>query len=330
MRDDFTKFGWKKVVGFQTRRPLHRPQFEMIVEAMREARSNLLLLPITGVTRPGDFDHYTRMKCYKKVESYYPPNTFLFNLLPLAMRMSGPRDAILHMIIWKNYGCTHLIIGHNHASLGDDSNNNLFYQYDESTRIGKSVQKVLGVEVVSFEEIVCLPFEDEFRAIANVPSGAKTISFSDSHIQDSIVKGKKVPEWASSFEVIEELHTSYPPPGVKGFTVFFTGLSDAGKPIIAKGLYSRFMEIGKRPVSLLDGDVVRRNLSSELNFSKEHRDINVRRIGYVSTERTKNRGIAICTPIVSYNKTRSQIRKFIEEYRRFFEIHICTPIEEYE
>ena len=322
IRETFAKLGWKKVVGFQTRHPLHRPQFEMTIEAMRQAKANLLLLPIAGVTRPGDFDHYTRMRCYKKVESYYPPNTFLFNLLPHAMRMAGPKDAVLHMIIGKNYGCTHFIIGHNHATPGDDSKNAPFYLYDEATRLSQSVQTKLGVEAVSFEEMVYLPFEDEYRTAAEVPEGAETISFSGAHIQDRILKGKKVPEWASFPEVIKELHTSYPPPSAKGFTIFLTGLSGAGKSTIAKVLYSRFMEIGKRPVSLLDGDIVRRNLSSELNFSKEHRDINVQRIGYVSAEITKNRGIAICAPIAPYNRTRTEIRKSIEAYGGFFEIHV--------
>ncbi|MCP4022366.1 MAG: bifunctional sulfate adenylyltransferase/adenylylsulfate kinase, partial [Desulfobacteraceae bacterium] len=331
IRQTFQKFGWKKIVGFQTRHPLHRPQFEMTIEAMRKAKANLLLLPIAGVTRPGDFDHYTRMRCYKKVESYYPPNTFLFNLLPLAMRMAGPRDAVLHMIIGKNFGCTHFIIGHDHASPGNNNNNNKpFYPYDESTRVTKSLQKQLGVGVVSFEEMVYLPFEDEYRTAAKVPKEAETISFSGSHIQDRILKGKNVPQWASFPEVIQELQNSYPPPSAKGFTIFLTGLSGAGKSTIAKVLYSRFMEIGKRPVSLLDGDIVRRNLSSELNFSKEHRDINVRRIGYVAAEITKNRGIAICAPIAPYTKTRSEIRNAIETYGGFFEIHVSTPIKECE
>jgi len=330
VRTLFKRLGFTRVVGFQTRQPLHRPQFEMVIQAMRKAKANLLLLPIAGVTKPGDFDHYTRMRCYKKVASHFPPDSFVLNLLPLAMRMAGPREALLHMKIGKNFGCTHFVIGHDHASPGQDSNCNPFYRFDEAKLFVQEAGEELGVEVVSFEEMVYLPFEDEYKAANEISKESETISLSGTDICKRIRAGKKIPEWATFPEVVEELKKSYPVPSEQGFTVFFTGLSGAGKSTIAKVLYSRFMEMSTRPVSLLDGDIVRRNLSSELNFSREHRDINVKRIGFVAREITKNRGIAICAPIAPYEKTRTEIRNAIEEYGGFFEIHVSTPIDECE
>jgi len=330
VRNIFLKLGWKRIVGFQTRQPIHRPQFEMTIQAMRKAKANLLLLPIAGVTKPGDFDHFTRMRCYQKVAAHYPPDSYVLNLLPIAMRMAGPREAILHMIIGKNFGCTHFVIGHNHASPGNDNNHKPFYKYDEATILAQDATKELGVDTITFEEMVYLPFEDEYKIAGNVPKDIDTISFTGTDIQKRIRRGKNVPDWATFPEVVNELQKSYPPPLKQGITIFCTGLSGAGKSTIAKILYSRFLEIGTRPVTLLDGDIVRRNLSSELNFSKEHRDINVKRIGFVAAEITKNRGIAICAPIAPYEKTRAQIRESIEAHGGFFEIHVSTPIIECE
>ena len=326
----FSKLGWKRIVGFQTRQPIHRPQFEMTIQAMQKAKANLLLLPIAGVTRPGDFDHFTRMRCYQKIAAHYPPDSYVLNLLPLAMRMAGPREAILHMIIGKNFGCTHFVIGHDHASPGNGVSNKPFYKYDEAMKLTRNVVKEIGVETVTFEEMVYLPFEDEYKIASSVPKNTNTISFTGTDIQKRIRSGKKVPDWATFPEVINELKKSYPPPLKQGLTIFCTGLSGAGKSTIANILYSKFLEIGTRPVTLLDGDIVRRNLSSELNFSKEHRDINVKRIGFVAAEITKNRGIAICAPIAPYEKTRTQIRESIEAHGGFFEIHVATPISECE
>ncbi len=330
IRSTYTKLGWKRIVGFQTGQPLHRPQFEMTIQAMKKAKANLLLLPVTGVAKPGDFDHYTRMRCYRKISKYYPPDSFVLNLLPLAMRMSGPRDAVLHMIMGKNFGCTDFVIGHDHASPGKDITGKKFYKYDEATLLAEKISKEINVNVVPFEEMVYVPFEDEYQIASKVPENQKSISLTGTDISKRIRSGKKIPEWASFPDVVEELQKSYPMPAKQGFTVFLTGLSGAGKSTIAKVLYSRFLEMGARPVSLLDGDIVRRNLSSELNFSKEHRDINVKRIGFVAAEITKNRGIAICAPIAPYERTRSEIRSSIENHGGFFEVHISTPISQCE
>ncbi len=330
VRERFAKLGWHRIVGFQTRQPIHRPQFEMTIQAMQKARANLLLLPAAGIPGPDDFDHYTRMRCYQKVGAHYPPNSHLLNLLPLAMRMAGPRDALLHMIIGKNFGCTHFVIGHNHASPGNDSNGDPFYPADQAEALASEAAEELGIEPVFFEEMVYLPFDDEFRLASEVNGTQETISFTGRDIRDRIRQGKKIPDWATFPEVIQELNRSYPSPASQGFTIFLTGLSGAGKSTIAKVLYARFLEMGTRPVTLLDGDIVRRNLSSELTFSKEHRDINVRRIGFVASEITKNRGIAICAPIAPYQRTRDEIRRAIEQYGGFFEIHVSTPITECE
>ncbi|NQT70555.1 MAG: bifunctional sulfate adenylyltransferase/adenylylsulfate kinase [Desulfobacteraceae bacterium] len=327
VRSIYNKLGWQRVVGFQTRNPIQRLQFEMTIRAMRQAKTNLLLLPITGMTKPGDFDHYTRVRCYRAVTRHYPPDSFVLNLLPLSMRLAGPRDALLHMIIAKNYGCTHLIVGRDHASPGSDTSGKPFYESHAARELAEEYSQEIGVTVVPFEELVYLPFEDEYRPANQVPEGTQTISFSSSHIRDRIRAGRRIPEWATFPEVIAELRKAYPSPRQQGFTIFLTGLSGAGKSTIAKVLYARFLEIGDRPVTLLDGDIVRRHLSNLLNFSKEHRDVNVRRIGFVAGEITKNRGIAICAPIAPYNETRAEIRKTIENYGGFFELHVSTPIE---
>ncbi|MDX9787752.1 MAG: bifunctional sulfate adenylyltransferase/adenylylsulfate kinase [Desulfobacterales bacterium] len=330
IRQMYQKLEWNRVVGFTTRNPIHRPQFEMTLEAMRKAKANLLLLPIAGVSKPGDFDHFTRVRCYREVGRHYPPNSHLLNLLPLATRMAGPKTALLHAIIAKNYGCTHFIVGRDHAGPGTDKEGRSFYPLDAAPKMADQHSEEIGITIIAFDEMVYLPFEDEYRQVDRISPGTQTISLNGSQIRDRIRSGRHVPEWATFPEVINELLNAYPPPRKQGVTIFLTGLSGAGKSTIAKVLFSRFLEIGDRPVTLLDGDIVRRNLSRELSFSKEHRDINVRRIGFVASEITKNRGIAICAPIAPYATTRNEIRKTIEAYGGFIEVHVATPIAECE
>ncbi len=327
VRKTYQRLGWSRVVGFQTRNPLHRPQFEITLRAMQQANANLLLLPLTGVRESGNFDHYTRVRCYQAIARRYPPDSHVLNLLPLAIRMAGPRNALLHIIIAKNYGCTHFIIGRDHASPRNGNGGEPIYGPREARDLVAAHCAEVGVEMVAFEELVYLPYEDEFSFINRVPAETQTMSLTGTDIRDRVRSGRRIPSWATFPEVLAELQKAYPLPANQGLTVFLTGLSGAGKSTIAKILYSRFLEIGGRPVTLLDGDIVRHNLSSELNFSKEHRDINVRRIGFVAGEITKNRGIAICAPIAPYEHTRFEIRKSIEEYGGFFEIHVATPIE---
>lgn len=320
------KLNWKRMAGFVTENPIHRPQFEMTIRAMREARANLLLLPVAGMTKPGDFDHYTRVRCYRQVARHYPPDAYLLNLLPLSMRLSGPREAILHAIVCRNFGCTHFIAGRDHAGPGCDPNGKPYYGSDDSCRVLEAHAAELGIEIVSFPEMVYLPFEDEFRPVDQVPDGVQCISLSGTDIRRRVREGRRIPEWATFPEVVAELEKAYPPPGRQGFTIFMTGLSGAGKSTIARILYAKFLERGDRPVTLLDGDIVRQHLSSELTFSKEHRDVNVRRIGFVASEITKNRGIAICAPIAPYAKTRLEVRRMVEAYGGFVEVHVATPL----
>ncbi len=330
VRELYRKLGWQRVVGFHTRQPIHRPQFEMTIRAMRQAKANLLCFPSVGMTAPGDFDHYTRVRCYKRVAERYPPDSFLLNLVPMAMRMSGPREALLHLIVARNFGCTDFIVGPGHASPEGNSHDRPFYESGQAAELAASRGEELGVNVIVFKEIVYLPFEDEYLSVDQVPAGSQYLSLSGSGIRRRMTVGKKIPDWATFPEVLQELERAYPPPSKQGFTVFLTGLSGAGKSTVAKILYARLLEIGTRPVTLLDGDIVRHNLSSELDFSKEHRDINVKRIGFVAGEITKNRGIAICAPIAPYAVTREAVRAEIEKYGGFVEVHVSTPLEECE
>ncbi|ROQ91138.1 sulfate adenylyltransferase [Desulfosoma caldarium] len=328
MRALFKKLGWRRIVGFQTRNPVHRAQFEMTLRAMDRAKANLLLHPVARRAMPGDIDYYTRIRCYQAVSRYYPPNMMLLSLLPLAMRLAGPREALLHALIRKNYGCTHFIVGRDHASPGVTPDGRRFYDPEAAVQTALEHQEALGIEIVPFEEeMVYVYEEDAYMPAREVPpqSTIKTMSLEEFHRR--LREGKRVPEWFSFPEVIEELQRGYPPRHKQGFTIFCTGLSGAGKSTIARILYARLLEMGGRPVTLLDGDVVRRNLSSELGFSKEHRDINVRRIGFVASEITKNRGIAICAPIAPYAATRRQIRSLIEKYGGFVEVYVATPLE---
>jgi sulfate adenylyltransferase len=327
VRAMYKKLGWKRIVGFQTRHPIHRPQFEMTLHAMRQARASLLLMPVVGMTKPGDFDHYTRVRCHKLIGHHYPPDSHILNLLPLAMRMAGPREALLHTIIARNFGCTHFIVGHDHAGPGKDKDGHTYYRPEAARLAAENQADEIGVDIVSLKEMVYLPFEDDFRFVDQVPDGAQTITMSGSDIRYRIETGKRIPSWITFPEVIAEMRRAFPPPRRRGFTVFMTGLSGAGKSTIAQVLFSKFLEKGDRPVTLLDGDIVRHNLSSKLTFSKEDRDINVRRIGFVASEITKNRGIAICAPIAPYEVTRREIRQTIEQYGGFFEVHVATPID---
>lgn len=330
VRRTIAKLAKEQVMAYQTTAPIHRPRFEMTLKAMRAAQASLLVLPIMGITRSTGFDHFTRVRCYREVARRYPPDSMLLNLLPLGVRMAGPRDAILHAVISKNFGCTHCIVEYDHADPGMDNCGKPFYPQNEACKLSAEFCTELGISGVPMEELVYLPFEDEFRGRSQVPETTQFISLSGTDIWERLRTGRKIPEWATFPEVAEELRRAYPPPKKQGFTIFLTGLSGAGKSTIAKVLQARFLEIGDRPVTLLDGDIVRRNLSSELTFSKEHRDINVRRIGFVASEITKNRGIAICAPIAPYAMTRKEIRLSIEQYGGFIEVHVATPMEECE
>jgi len=326
IRTLFNKLGWRRIVGFQTRNPLHRLHYQMTLRAMAQAKANLLLQPVARRAKPGDIDYYTRIRCYLEAGKHYPPNMMLLSLLPLAMRLAGPREALWHALIRKNYGCTHFIIGPNHANAGCRADGRPFYQPEAAAELAEEFKDELGIVILPFETMVYVADEDAYLSVSEVPPGATVKSLGDDQFHARLRAAKPVPDWFTFPEVKTELERAYPPRHKQGFTIFCTGLSGAGKSTIARVLHARFLEMGKRPVTLLDGDIVRRNLSSELGFSKEHRDINVRRIGFVASEITKNGGIAICAPIAPYAATRRQIRRLIESRGGFVEVHVATPL----
>ncbi len=327
LRERFRKLGWRKVVAFQTRNPMHRAHQELTFRAARDVEANLLIHPVVGMTKPGDVDHFTRVRCYEHLLDRYPEQTTMLSLLPLAMRMGGPREALWHAIIRKNYGCTHIIIGRDHAGPGQDSNGNDFYgPYDAQDLLTEHAEE-LDISMVPFQLMVFAENRAEYIPIDQKTDDDNVLNISGTELRRRLQEGLDIPEWFSFPEVVEELRKTHPPRHKQGFTVFFTGLSGSGKSTIANALMVKLMEMGGRPVSLLDGDIVRKNLSSELGFSKEHRDLNIRRIGYVASEITKNGGIAICAPIAPYTATRRVVRESINPLGGFVEIHVSTSVE---
>jgi sulfate adenylyltransferase len=330
LRALFRKLGWRKIVAFQTRNPLHRAHQELTFRAAREAEANLLIHPVVGMTKPGDVDHFTRVRCYEAVLDQYPAQTTALSLLNLAMRMAGPREAVWHGIIRKNHGCTHMIIGRDHAGPGKNSAGKDFYDPYAAQELFAQHAAEIGIEMVDFKHMVYVQEKAQYFPANEVPEGSTVLDISGTELRRRLREGLDIPEWFSFPAVVAELRKTSPARSKQGFTVFFTGLSGSGKSTIANALMVKLMEMGGRPVTLLDGDVVRKHLSSELGFSKEHRDINIRRIGYVASEITKNGGIAICAPIAPYTATRRAVREMVEAFGAFVEVHVATSIEECE
>ena len=326
LRSEFEKLGWTKIVAFQTRNPMHRAHQELTLRAAKEVEANLLIHPVVGMTKPGDVDHYTRVRCYQSLLRRYPRKTAMLSLLPLAMRMAGPREAIWHAIIRKNHGCTHLIVGRDHAGPGSDSSGKAFYGPYDAQELLQKHEAELGVAMVPFKLMVYVEEQDTYTPIDEVQAGTRTLNISGTDLRDRLAMGKEIPEWFTFSDVATELRRSHPPRHQQGFTIFFTGLSGSGKSTIANVLLVKFLEMGGRPVTLLDGDLVRKNLSSELGFSKEHRDLNIKRIGYVASEITKNGGLAICAPIAPYDSVRKDVRAMIQPVGGFLLVHVATPI----
>jgi len=327
LRRRFSKLGWRKVVAFQTRNPMHRAHQELTFRAARQVEANLLIHPVVGMTKPGDVDHYTRVRCYEHLLNHYPEQTTSLSLLPLAMRMAGPREALWHALIRKNYGCTHFIVGRDHAGPGKDSHGNDFYGPYDAQELLEQFKDEIEIRMVPFQMVVYVEDRAQYVPVDETREGDTVLNISGTEFRRRLQEGLEIPHWFSYPEVIQELRKTHPPRHRQGFTIFFTGLSGAGKSTIANALMVKLMELGGRRVTLLDGDVVRKNLSSELGFSREHRDLNILRIGYVASEITKNGGIAICAPIAPYASTRRQVRGMAEEVGGFVEIHVATPIE---
>ncbi|MCZ7676643.1 MAG: bifunctional sulfate adenylyltransferase/adenylylsulfate kinase [Roseovarius sp.] len=332
LRALFRKLGWRKIVAFQTRNPLHRAHQELTFRAAKEVEANLLIHPVVGMTKPGDVDHFTRVRCYEAVLDKYPGSTTTMSLLNLAMRMAGPREALWHALIRRNHGCTHFIVGRDHAGPGKNSKGEDFYGPYDAQEMVRAHQDEIGIQLVPFKHMVYVQERAQYEPVDEIEDrdNVTILNISGTELRRRLREGLEIPDWFSFPEVVEQLRRRYPPRSQQGFTVFFTGLSGSGKSTIANALMIKLMEMGGRPVTLLDGDVVRKNLSSELGFSKAHRDLNIRRIGFVASEITKNGGIALCAPIAPYATTRRAVREEIEQYGAFVEVHVATSLEECE
>ena len=326
----FKNLGWKKIIAFQTRNPLHCAHVEMTKRALNENNAKLLIHPVVGMTKPGDVNHHTRLRCYQSVLKRYEEGDAILSLIPLAMRMGGPREAVWHAIIRKNYGCSHLIVGRDHAGPGKDSEGQEFYGPYDAQNLLMKYQDEIGIKMIPFKFMVYLPKEDTYEIIDDVKSGVDYKTISGTELRSLLDQGKGIPSWFTYPEVAKELEKSRPPLTSRGLTIFFTGLSGSGKSTLANALLVKFLEEGSRPVTLLDGDIVRTHLSSELGFSKAHRSLNVQRIGYVASEITKNGGVAICAPIAPYKLDRKVNRHLISKFGGYIEIYVNTSLEKCE
>ncbi|HUH98307.1 MAG TPA: bifunctional sulfate adenylyltransferase/adenylylsulfate kinase [Anaerolineales bacterium] len=326
VRDILETMGHDNVVAFQTRNPLHRIHEELTKRAAAQVGGSLIIHPVVGMTKPGDVDHYTRVRIYKAlVENYYDKKSTLLSLLPLAMRMAGPKEALLHAIIRRNHGANHFIVGRDHAGPGKDSTGKPFYGPYEAQDIMNKYEHEIGVKMIPFEELVYLPDEDRYVEGKNVPPGAKTLNISGTQVRnDYLAKGKLLPDWFTRPETAEILREMYPPRHKQGFCIWFTGLSGSGKSATTQVLTSLLLERG-REIAILDGDVVRTHLSKGLGFSKEDRDTNIMRIGFVAGEIVHASGAVICAAISPYRATREEARKMVGE--NFVEVYMDTPVE---
>lgn len=330
LRAEFQRRGWSRVVALNTRNPMHRVHAEIARRAARDLDACLLIHPVVGLTKPGDLDYHTRVRCYQAALEHYPQATTMLSLLPLAMRMGGPREALWHAIIRRNFGCSHIIIGRDHAGPGKSSSGRPFYDPLASQQLARAHEQELGIGIVSFEELVYVEERAEYVPVSAVPAGARAIVISGTELRRRLREGRDVPPWFSFPGVMAELRRSYPPRREQGFTVFLTGLSGSGKSTIANVLHAKLLEQSTRPVTLLDGDVLRKHLSNDLGYSRKDRDLNVTRVGYVASEITKHRGIVICALIAPYRAARRLVREMVGQYGAFIEVHVATPLEECE
>lgn len=331
LRNYFEKQGWSRVVAFHTSKPMHSIHHEITMRAAKEANANILIHPVVGMSKPGDIHYHGRVHCYRAVMQYYPKNLVALSLLPMAIRMAGPREALMNAIIRQNYGCSHYIVGPEHAAPPNVRDTNIrYYNSGESRDYVLKHQPDIDINIIPMSELGYdrkLAKYVDFTVDAQDKNNNDRHSFSNKMIIDVISRGDVIPDWVTYPKVLEELKKVCPPRNSQGFTLFFTGLSGSGKSTLAKIMYAKFLEDGGRPVTLLDGDIVRHNLSSELGFSKKDRDINVKRIGFVASEITKNKGIAICAPIAPYTEMRRSVRSNIEQYGAFIEIYVATSLE---
>ncbi len=323
----FTQYGWRRILGFHTREYLHCAHREMVLAAARKIGASIFLHPVVGLEHPGNRDHYTQVHCYQEFVKHFPANMILLGITPMAERFAGPKEALWHAIIRKNFGCSHFMVAQDHGDPFAGSETELFYPRNAAQELVADMAPETGIEMVPERSMGYLEEKAQYVFMEDVEQGQAVKNIISSELKRRLEWGLDVPEWYSYENVVDELRKAFPPRSKQGFTVFLTGLSGSGKSTIAKVLMVRFMETCTRPVTLLDGDIVRQNLSSELNFSKEHRDLNVTRIGFVASEITKNGGIALCAPIAPYEGPRVVNRELISRYGGYVEVHVATPLE---
>ncbi|KAK4686875.1 sulfate adenylyltransferase, partial [Tremellales sp. Uapishka_1] len=325
LRAHFHKLAWRKVVAFQTRNPMHRAHRELTVRAARQRRANVLIHPVVGLTKPGDVDHYTRVRAYQAIMASYPEGLAHLALLPLAMRMAGPREAVWHAIIRKNFGATHFIVGRDHAGPGKNSQGKDFYGPYDAQELVTQYKDELAIEMVPFQAMTYLPGTDEYQPVDEVAKGTPTLDISGTELRKRLRTGAPIPDWFSYEGVVKVLRDSYPPRPKQGFTILLTGLHNSGKDTIARALQVTLQQHGGRSVSLLLGEQVRQELSSELGYSPEDKHTNLLRIGFVASELTKAGAAVIAAPTAPYARSRKAIRDVVDG--NFFLVHVATPLE---
>ena len=326
MRNSFIRRGWRRVIAYQARQPLYRAQYEFTLRTAMQNEANLLIHLVTGGDAMDSPEYFARVRSYQAAQARYPAATSALALLPFYPRGEGERAILLRAIVQRNFGCTHLIVGGDYEESGAVRRGADFTQHDVLQRLASHITAI-GIELIGFPRMVYVEERDQYMPEEAAPVGARTLTLSGFELRRRLAEGVKIPDWYVFPEIIAEIRKAHPSRDKQGFTVFFTGLSGSGKSTLAKVLTIKLLELGGRRVTLLDGDIVRKHLSSELGFSKAHRDINIRRIGYVASEITKNNGIAICAPIAPYRATRRAVRAMIEQHGGFIEVYVATPLE---
>ncbi len=323
----FSQYGWRRVLGFHTREYLHCAHREMVLAAAREKNASIFIHPAVGLDHPGNRDHYTQVQCYQEFVQHFPANMILLGIVSLADRYAGPREALWHAMIRKNFGCSHFMVANDHGDPFAGLDVSLFYRQGAAQQLVANMESETGIEMVPELPMGYVEEKAQYIFLGNVGASDSVKTITSQELKRRLEWGLEIPEWYSYGNVIKELRRAFPPRSQQGFTVFLTGLSGSGKSTIAKVLMVRFMEMSDRPVTLLDGDIVRKNLSSELNFSEVHRNLNVSRIGFVASEITKNGGIALCAPIAPYESSRTANRELISRYGGYVEVYVSTPLE---
>lgn len=327
LKEIFVNRGWKKIAAFQTRNPMHRAHQELTRRASEQTGANLLLHPVVGMTKPGDIEYYTRVRCYEHVLKTYPENTAFLSLLPLAMRMGGPREAVWHALIRKNYGCTHFIVGRDHAGPGKNKDGSHFYHPYAAQELALQHQSEMGIEIVPFQEMSYSHQHKRYFAQDEFPNDDKPATISGTEFRERLYTNQDIPEWFSYPAIIEELRKAHPPRHKQGFTVFFTGLPSSGKSTLGNALSLKLRELTDRPITFLDGDVIRTHLSRGLGFTQEDRETNITRVGFVAREITRHGGIVVCALVAPYQRARDIVRQMIGEAGGFIESYVSTPVE---